>query len=159
MYDSTFVYTPGAPAPQFFFPNETMPNKKEGDSLSFLASKGAPESPLQESWSVIQVELNCNKPCKKDSFKVYNDFTTYFWGMYLNTFVSRTQMFILPEIVLIKKLSSASCKIHHWYFDFIQFRRISSMFFNTVKVASLPPSHNECFSKQDISFFRLYVVR
>ena len=70
MYDSTFVYTPGAPAPQFFFPNETMPNKKEGDSLSFLASKGAPESPLQESWSVIQVELNCNKPCKKDSFNV-----------------------------------------------------------------------------------------
>ena len=49
MYDSTFVYTPGAPDPQFFFPNETMPNKKEGDSLSFLASKGAPESPLQES--------------------------------------------------------------------------------------------------------------
>ena len=68
MYDSTFVYTPGAPAPQFFFPNETMPNKKEGDSLSFLASKGAPESPLQESWSVIQGELNCSKPCKKDSF-------------------------------------------------------------------------------------------
>ena len=65
MYDSTFVYTPGAPEPQFFFPNETMPNKKEGDSLSFLASKGAPESPLQESLSVIQVELNCNKPCKK----------------------------------------------------------------------------------------------
>ena len=45
-----------------------MPNKKEGDSLSFLASKGAPESPLQESWSIIHVELNCKNLYKKDFY-------------------------------------------------------------------------------------------
>ena len=92
MYDSTFVYTPGAPDPQFFFPNETMPNKKEGDSLSFLASKGAPESPLQESWSIIHVELNCKKLYKKDSFK-FDNTTIYFWRMYTYLHLLHTDVY------------------------------------------------------------------
>ena len=106
MYDSTFVYTPGAPAPQFFFPNETMPNKKEGDSLSFLASRGAPESPLQESWSVIHVELNCKKLYKKTVIHVRH----YYIFLRMHTYLHLPHTDVYPPRDCIDK-KALVCKL------------------------------------------------